>query len=157
MRCVCGGGGRMTSCVAVPTNKIIIDQGLVLDTALWSALPADVDGALEKTGSSQPDSTFFGSVRDKDPVLVQLQPVGFEVVQESENLFWNTQGDPGSNPIQILQRNFFKWAILGLFLFIFVITNITILTTNICEKCYDHPVYGARIRIHDLQNMSVLP
>jgi hypothetical protein len=64
--------------------------GLVLDTSLWSALPADVDGALEK--SSQPDTTFFGSIRDKDPVLVQLQPVGYEVVAESETLFWNSQG-----------------------------------------------------------------
>ena len=36
-------------------------------------------------------------------------------------------------------------------------TNITILTSNICEKIYDHPIYGARIWTHDLQNASVLP
>ena len=36
-------------------------------------------------------------------------------------------------------------------------TNITIFTTNICEKCHDHPVYGAGIRTHDLRNTSLLP
>ena len=36
-------------------------------------------------------------------------------------------------------------------------TNITILTTNICEKCYDHPVCGTGIRTHDLQNTSIPP
>ena len=36
-------------------------------------------------------------------------------------------------------------------------TNITILTTNICGKCYVHPVYGAGIRTHNLQSMSLLP
>ena len=35
-------------------------------------------------------------------------------------------------------------------------THITILKTNICEKCYVHPVYGAGIRTHDLRNMSLL-
>ena len=28
-------------------------------------------------------------------------------------------------------------------------TNITILTTNISEKCHDHPVYGTCIQTHD--------
>jgi hypothetical protein len=72
---------------------LISFSGLVLDTALWNALPSDVDGSLDK--SDPPDSTFFGSIRDirdKDPILVQLQPVGYEVVAESEALFWNSQG-----------------------------------------------------------------
>jgi hypothetical protein len=69
-------------------------SGLVLDTALWNGLPSEEDGALENSEkSNQPDSTYFVSLRDKDPVLVQLQPAsGYEVVAESETLFWNTQG-----------------------------------------------------------------
>ena len=30
-------------------------------------------------------------------------------------------------------------------------------TTNQCEKCHVHPVYGARIWTHNLSNMSCLP
>ena len=57
-------------------------------------MPHEVDGALDNSEkSNQPDSTYFGSLRDKDPVLVQLQPVGYEVVAESDTLFWNTQGN----------------------------------------------------------------
>ena len=66
-----------------------------MDTALWNALPTEEanDGALESSDKSdQPDSTFFGSLREKDPVLVQLQPVGYEVVAESDTIFWNSQG-----------------------------------------------------------------
>ena len=36
-------------------------------------------------------------------------------------------------------------------------TNNTIFTTNQCEKCHVHPVSGARIRTHDLWNVSLLP
>ena len=36
-------------------------------------------------------------------------------------------------------------------LFSFFQANITILTTNICEKCYVHPVYGAGIWTHNLR------
>jgi hypothetical protein len=73
----------------------LILSGLVLDTALWNALPTEVsDGALGSSDKSdQPDSTFFGSLREKDPVLVQLQPVGYEVVAESDTIFWNSQGN----------------------------------------------------------------
>ena len=72
----------------------LILLGLVLDTALWNALPSEAnDGALESSDKSdQPDTTFFGSLREKDPALVQLQPVGYEVVAESDNIFWNSQG-----------------------------------------------------------------
>ena len=54
---------------------------------------------------------------------------------------------------------FFKWANTGLFFVYFrsFQTNNTIFTTNQCEKCHGHPVYGARIRTHDLQNVSLLP
>ena len=34
-------------------------------------------------------------------------------------------------------------------------TNKTIFTTNICENV--HPVYGARIRTHNLWNVSLFP
>ncbi len=56
--------------------------------------PAEVnDGTIDSSDKSdQPDSTFFGSLREKDPDLVQLQPVGYEVVTESDTIFWNTQG-----------------------------------------------------------------
>ena len=36
-------------------------------------------------------------------------------------------------------------------------TNNTIFNTNPCEKCHVHPVYRARIRTHDLLNMSHIP
>ena len=36
-------------------------------------------------------------------------------------------------------------------------TNITIFTTNKCEKCQVHPVYGTGIRTHDLSITSLLP
>ena len=36
-------------------------------------------------------------------------------------------------------------------------TNITDLTTNIREKMFDHPVFGAGIRTHNPRNMSLLP
>ena len=42
-------------------------------------------------------------------------------------------------------------------LFSFFQTNITILTTNICEIFYVHPVYGAGIPTHDLRNTNLLP
>ena len=54
--------------------------------------------------------------------------------------------------------DFFKWANPGLF-FVYLQsfqTNITIFTTNICEKNV-HPVYGAGIRTHDLRNVSLFP
>ena len=35
-------------------------------------------------------------------------------------------------------------------------TNNTILTTNECLKCHVHPVYGAGIRTHALQSVSLL-
>ena len=52
--------------------------------------------------------------------------------------------------------NVFKCAILGLFLFLFSSfpKNITFFAVNICEN--GHQVYGAGIRTHDLQNMSLL-
>ena len=40
-------------------------------------------------------------------------------------------------------------------LFSYFQTNITIFTTNICGNV--HPVYGAGIRTHDLQDTSLLP
>ena len=36
-------------------------------------------------------------------------------------------------------------------------TSITILTANLCEKCYVHTEYSAGIRTRDLRNMSLLP
>ena len=70
------------------------------------------------------------------------------------------------------QKNFFSQPFLLLaflflkngpspasFSFIFGLfqTNNTIFTTNQCEKCQVHPVSSARIRTHDLWNMSRLP
>ena len=42
-------------------------------------------------------------------------------------------------------------------LFLSFQTNITILTTNQCEKCHVHPLSGAGIQTHDLWNVSLLP
>ena len=36
-------------------------------------------------------------------------------------------------------------------------TNIAILKTKYVKNCYDHPVYGAGNRTHDLWNMHLLP
>ena len=51
-----------------------------------------------------------------------------------------------------------KWAISGLFLFIYGLfqANINTIFQQINVKNV-HPVYGAGIRTHDLQNMSLLP
>ena len=53
----------------------------------------------------------------------------------------------------------FKWANPGLVFVYFCIfqTNNTIFTTNQCENCHVHPVYGAGIQTHDLSNVSRLP
>ena len=51
----------------------------------------------------------------------------------------------GADLIKIFHNGVLKkWALLGLFCYFSSFqTNITIFTTNICEKCYDNPVYGA--------------
>ena len=53
---------------------------------------------------------------------------------------------------------FFKWANPASFSLIFGLFKQTIqfLTTNQCEKCHVHPVYGTEIRTHNLSNMSCL-
>ena len=61
----------------------------------------------------------------------------------------------------LLSLSFFlkKWANPGLF-FVYIWpfqTNNTILKTNQFGKGHVHPVYGAGIRTHDLQNVSLLP
>ena len=59
----------------------------------------------------------------------------------------------------IADPHFFKWALLGLFFIYFRLFKQTLqFLQQICvEKCYVHPVYGAGIRTHDLQNKSLLP
>ena len=61
----------------------------------------------------------------------------------------------------ILEWHFFKkkWANPGLFFVYFwsFQTNNIIFTTNQCEKCHVHSVYGAGIQTHDFWNMSLLP
>ena len=54
---------------------------------------------------------------------------------------------------------FKKWANPDLFFIYFQSfqTKCTIFTTNQCEKCQVHPVYGAGIQTNDLSNLSRLP
>ena len=49
-----------------------------------------------------------------------------------------------------------KWANFFVHFWSFQTNINTIFTTNQCEKCQLHPVYGARIRTHDLLIMSHL-
>ena len=58
----------------------------------------------------------------------------------------------------LVRFGFFKWAIPASFrLFSSFQINITNFTLNVCEKMSIYLVYGAGIRTHDLQNMSLLP
>ena len=54
---------------------------------------------------------------------------------------------------------FLKWGILGLFFVYFRLFKQTaqFLKQNNVKKCDVHPVYGAGIQTHNLQNMILLP
>ena len=57
-----------------------------------------------------------------------------------------------------IKKNFFKkWTLLGLFLFIFVFFKQTLQFLQQINVKNVHPVHGAGIRTHDLQNTSLLP
>ena len=69
--------------------------------------------------------------------------------------------DFGPHSLRKSERVFLvkKWANPGPFSFIFGVFKQTI---QFCQqfnvkKCHAHPVYGARIRTHEIQNMSLFP
>ena len=55
------------------------------------------------------------------------------------------------------QRNFFKWAIPGLFFVYFCLFKQTLQFLQQINVKNVHPEYGAGIRTHNLRNMSLLP
>ena len=61
-------------------------------------------------------------------------------------------------PSKIHVSNFFKWANPGLFLIYFCLFKQTLqILHQIGMWKNDHPVYGARIRTHNLWDLSLLP
>ena len=112
--------------------------------ALGAALPACCEHLFE----AEPFFTYSGTCfTTKIPVEETLASIFHSIqiwIQVHENR------TPGF---------FYKMGRPGLFFVYFrsFQTNIiTIFTTDQCEKCHVHPVYGAGIRTHDLRNVSLL-
>ena len=109
-----------------------------------------------------PEGCSFGVVRGQSHCL-RLWGHGFE----ASSRLWIIMGRRNQIKLKLNDLNlclkalfFKKWGNPGLFLVYFghfQTKIITIFTTNWCEKCHVHLVYGAGIRTHNVSNMSRLP
>ena len=81
------------------------------------------------------------------------------MIYKASNLKMKAVNQSLLNRTDVFLIIFKNWANPGLFFAYFrsFQTNNTIFTTNECKKCHVHPVSGARIRTHDLWNVSLLP